>query len=258
MTRAALLAQLRAEIQAVEGRPLQLAGAPTAHWRWGTSESAPESGLSSVEMALGGLHEVVPRQPAHWASAAAIAVRLLQRLPPTHQGRPLLWVQSQQTARERGRLSAAWLAASGLALEQLIFLDVSKPQDALWALEEGVGTAALGAVVAAGIDIGFTASRRLSLICAATAVPLLHLPETAAPTTAACTRWQVAPCASAADPLLPGAAGHPRWQLTLLRARQDSGLAWPATFEVGWTDAADGFVEIPLIHSFVNSARHAA
>jgi protein ImuA len=239
MGKAALLARLREEIGRAEGRAVRLSpesGAGTADDLWRFGGAALDSRFPAG-LGLAALHELSPDQPAHWASAAAIAVRLVQRLPLARAARPLLWVQGSRSMQERGHVSAAHLAATGLALERLVFLEVRKPADALWALEEGLQTPALAAVVAAGIEIGFTASRRLSLACAASGVPLLHLPEVPPGTTAAATRWTVSPRPSAPDLLVPQAVGPPRWRLSLTRARQDVGIAWPTSFEVEWDDA---------------------
>jgi protein ImuA len=236
MTKAALLAQLRAEVSALEGHPERLDSGHSSDSLWCFGSSVLDQNLSGG-LSLAAVHELAPDEPAHWASAVAVAVRLLLRLPPTRDQRPLLWVQNRRTVAERGRLSAASLAAAGLALERLIFLEVSKPAEALWALEEGLQTPSLAAVVAAGVEIGFTASRRLSLACSASAVPLLHLPERASATTAAATRWQVSPRPSAPDLLVSQAVGRSRWHLRLVRARQEGAMRWPASYDVEWDDA---------------------
>jgi protein ImuA len=240
MSKQAVLAQLRTAIATVEGRPARLEDLqPGQAWQFGSADLDARFGL-----AVAAMHTVAPDCPAHWASAAAIALRLLQRLPAPHATRPLLWVQTTRSLQERGRLSAAALTNTGLTVDRLICLDVRTPAEALWALEEALQTPALAAVVAAGIDIGFTASRRLALAAAACAVPLLHLPEQHPANTAATTSWTVTPRTSAPDPLVAQAVGRPRWQLDLVRAKLSGAkisganmMAWPARVEVEWDDA---------------------
>jgi protein ImuA len=248
MDRAALLARLKAEVSALEGRAAQLSRhADDGLWRFGGA--ALEAGFPAG-LALSAMHEFAPAEPAHFACAVAVAVRLLLRLPEARRARPWLWVQPRHLAHERGQLCAAALAAAGLAPERLIFVEVGKMSEAHWAIEEGLHTSALGAVVATGIDMDFTTSRRLALACASGAVPLLHLPERPSLTTAAATRWEVSPRPSAPDPwVAQGCSGRPRWQLALQRARQDVAAKWPANFEVEWDDAALCFDLVPELVS---------
>ncbi len=250
MTKAAVLAQLRAALSVLEGRPAQLEETQNIDsWR-----------IGDISLAVTGVHEIAPAAPSHWSKAAGLAVRLLLCLPAARRGKPLLWVQTTGTLRERGRLSAVRLSQLGLDIDRLILLDVDKPRDALWALDEALRCRALAGVVAAGVDIGFTASRRLSLAAASSHVPLLHVPEHMPATSAALTRWQVAPLPSGVDPWASKAVGPPRWRLTLTRARQPISCALPATFDLEWCHEALRFNLVsPLAYQPVAApAAHAA
>jgi protein ImuA len=237
MSKSAVLARLRAEIARVEGNEARLEATTRAEDLWRFGGPGLDARLSSG-LSLAGIHELSPDIPAHWPSVVAMTLRLMLRLPPTRTQRPLLWVQNRARAQERGRMSATHLVAAGLALERLVLLDVDKDAEALWALEEALHTPTLAAVIACGLDISFTASRRLALACGQTLVPLLHLTERPAAQSAALTRWQVAPLPSAPEPLLIRMVGSPRWRLTLLRARMDMGCLWPVDFNVEWNNRA--------------------
>jgi hypothetical protein len=248
MDKAALLARLKAEVSALEGRAAQLVpSADDGLWRFGGA--GLDAGFPAG-LALSAMHEFAPAEPAHFASAVAVAVRLLLCLPEARWARPLLWVQPRRIGSERGQLCAAALTLVGLPCDRLIFVEVGKMSDAHFTLEEGLHTAALGAVVAGGIDMDFTTSRRLALACNERAVPLLHLPERPSVTTAAATRWEVSPRPSGPDPWVKqGCSGNLRWQLALQRARQDVAAKWPMVMQVEWDDAALCFDLVPELVS---------
>ena len=65
---------------------------------------------------------------------------VLARLPRSDA--PILWVQDRVSRRETGRPSLA-----GMGARSLITVDVSRAQDVLWAMEDGLRCKALGAVV---------------------------------------------------------------------------------------------------------------
>lgn len=232
MDKAALLARLRDDLSRQSGRGFPEPDGGSACWQLG------DGAALAVPLPPAAVHELAPELPSQWASAAAVAVRWLLRLPEARQACPILWVEMAVTARERGALCATALAGLGLAPERLILVEARKPAEALWALEEGARLPGLAAVVAAGVPVPFTASRRLTLACEASGVPLLHLPEVPAATSAAATRWRVAPLPGVPEPLLPGHAGAPRWRLQLVRARQGLAWRWPRTIEVEWKDGA--------------------
>lgn len=134
-------------------------------------------------------------------------------------GSSVLWVQDRPSRREGGQ---PYVAGFGVALD-VLHLEASRPRDVLWAVEEGLGCPALGAVVAevwgdpAALD--FTATRRLALRAEAHGVRALLLRRAATPgLSAARTRWRVA--------ALPAREGAARWRVTLLRALRHPQTEW--------------------------------
>jgi len=93
-------------------------------------------------LALGALHEVLGAgaDEEDGAVAAAFAAALLARLTRRHDG-PVLWCLAT------GDLYAPGLAARGLAPECLIVARCRDDSDILWAMEEGLRSAALAAVL---------------------------------------------------------------------------------------------------------------
>jgi len=179
-------------------------------------------------LALGALHEVLGAgaDEEDGAVAAAFAAALLARLTRRHDG-PVLWCLAT------GDLYAPGLAARGLAPECLIVARCRDDSDILWAMEEGLRSAALAAVLGEIGTLAPTAGRRLQLACEAGGVTgfVLRRWRTAgtaasqrgAPS-AAVTRWRVAaaPSRATGEPGL----GLPLWRVELVRCRGGAPAAW--------------------------------
>jgi protein ImuA len=170
-----------------------------------------------ARMAREGVHELAGAGFGDHAAAAGLAVAALAA-----HGRPgpVLWIAEAALLREHGRTLARGLAAAGLDPGRVLSVRAPRALDALRALEEGLRSGAVAAVVAELTEAGFTATRRLSLATEASGVPaLLLLPHTRGGATAAQARWRVAAAPSAGDPHDPRAPGAARWRVTLERSR---------------------------------------
>ena len=149
--------------------------------------------------------------------------------------RPLLWVQERMAILESGRVHPP-----GFAFSDLIHVETRDAKSALWAMEEGLRCAAIGAVIGeiwgdpAALD--FTATRRRAVAAEryGVAAYLVRLGGTAN-LSGARLRWRVASAPSLMHPLNPRAPGVAAWQAELFRARG----AAPGTWRL--TDEADGF-----------------
>jgi protein ImuA len=201
-------------------------------------------------LALGALHEVSGFGPDEEDGAvpAAFVAGLCARLA---SAKPVLWCESGA-----GDLYGPGLAACGLAPERLLVVRANHPQDLLWAMEEGLRSRGLAAVVGEIADLPGPASRRLQLAAENSGVTAFALrryrwaaalpgknefcqtnPISRAPN-AAVTRWLVSPLPSLVGDE-PG-VGRPRWRLELWRARG----AAPADWIVEACDAT-GHVALP-------------
>ena len=213
-------------------------------------ERLPGGGLP-----LTGLHEIEGER-AEWDDGVAggFCLALLARLAaardrhkrPVLAG-PVLWAAAQ------GDLYAPGLAGFGLDPGRLLLVRAGNDRDLLWALEEGLRSGAVGAVVGEVMALDRTAGRRLQLAAEAAGLPcfLLHRPRLAgrggAGPSAAVTRWRVAPQPSLIGPSLPevpaegeagpGLIGRPRWRVALLRCRG----AAPADFVMEWDHETGAF-----------------
>ncbi|MCC6925803.1 hypothetical protein [Novosphingobium sp.] len=136
--------------------------------------------------------------------------------------RPFLWVQDQAALRLSGRPYRPGLPPA--LRSRLIHVAAEKPEDALFALEEGLRCRdlafVLGELAGNPRALSFTASRRLSLVAEKHGVPLwLVRLDAARDLSSARMRWQVSSAPSAPSRWNPAAPGHPVWQAELFRAR---------------------------------------
>jgi len=104
--------------------------------------AALDAALPGGGLALGALHEVMGAGPDEedGAVAAAFAAGILARLART-EGTPILWCLGADD------LYAPALAAYGLAPERLLLARCRSDEDILWAMEEGLRSAVLAAVI---------------------------------------------------------------------------------------------------------------
>ena len=148
--------------------------------------------------------------------------------------KPVLWVQDHVSRREAGRPYLAGLPA-GL---RVIHVQVSRPVDALWAMEEALGcdglSAVLGEVWGDPPALDFTATKRLALRAEARALPCFLIRRAAsANLSAARLRWRVSSLPARLHPDDPRAPGDPLWRAELFRARWRNPGEWVASHDAG-------------------------
>jgi len=147
---------------------------------------------------------------------------------------PLLWVQDRLTRREAGEPYLPGLPPGFT----LIRVDVGKPVDVLWAMEQALGCRKLGGVLgeiwgeARAVD--FTATKRLALRAETRGVPCWLIRRAAvADLSAARERWRVTAAPSLPHPDDDRAPGAPVWQADLFRARGRTPGQWDMTWDRG-------------------------
>ncbi|MFM9859376.1 hypothetical protein RUR49_12935 [Pseudoxanthobacter sp. M-2] len=203
-------------------------------------------GAAAVDAALGGglaraaLHEVAAARPGDPSAALGFVLGLAARAA-AFKGR-VLWVVEGAAAGEAGALYGPGLDGFGLPARRLVVLAVRRPVDALWAMEEGLKTPGLAAVVAEFLDGGavdLTASRRLSLAAGAGGGLGLIVAHRGGPgPSAAVTRWRAG--AAAAAPDRHGGLGPPAVALSLTRNRRGPCGA----FIIEWDSHAGRFADL--------------
>lgn len=219
--------QLQSQILAMQG----LSGPSTA--------KPVSTGLGSLEMAFpnqtfptGAVHEFTSTAPVDGAATNGFMAGLLGCLMQTRG--ICLWVSTKRS------LYPPALKAFGIAPERIIFIDLKKDKEALWAIEEGLKCKSLAAVVGELTSLDFTASRRLQLAVEHSRVTgFIHRLQPKSENTVACvSRWKITPLASWQQDEAPG-LGFPRWNVELLKVRNGK----PGTWQVEWTTT--GFREVP-------------
>ncbi len=184
---------------------------------------------------------------ASWSAARAFLLRALIRRLQACSGQgsrhgAVLWCWPQIFAKEFGGLYGPGLAGLGLHSERLNIVEPSRSQDVLWAMEEGLKSAAVVCVVGVLDDIGLTPARRLALAAARTGVPALVLtgPRTP-PMAATATRWRVGPAPSCDHPIDPALPGSLRLGLTLERCRRAPLAAALPSMTIAWCNGTRRF-----------------
>ena len=228
-----------------------VAGAIGERWRLpgGGAPGAYESGASAPTLAGGGA------PGAYESGASAPTLAELFAASPRDGGwagfllgqvdakRPLLWVQERMAILESGRVHPPGLGAPGFSFADLIHVEARDARAALWAMEEGLRCAAIGAVIGeiwgdpAALD--FTATRRLAVAAERHGVAafLIRLGGSAN-LSGARLRWRVASAPSLPHPLNRQAPGAAVWAAELFRARGTAPGSWVITHER--EDAAAG------------------
>jgi protein ImuA len=123
------------------------------------------------------------------------------------------------------------LQSFGISPDRIIFIDLKKDKDVLWATEEALKCGGLAAVVSELPELSFTASRRLQLAVEQSRVTgfILRNKPKQLGTTACVTRWQISSMPSSTIDDLPG-IGFPRWNVDLLKVRNGK----PGSWQIEW------------------------
>ncbi len=176
-------------------------------------------------MAKAQLHEVFATIDDS-ASAAGFAVASILAA----KAAPVMWLRTEASERQGGRLHATGLVEMGLDVTSLVLGLVEDEASLLRAAADAARCHGLGTLVmeswgrAPGLDL--TATRRLMLAAEASGVTILSLRIGAEPVpSAAASRWRVA--ASCSRLLDADAPGKPAFDIELLRRRGgQAGLRW--------------------------------
>lgn len=123
--------------------------------------------------------------------------------------------------------------------ENVLFVEMSRQKDVLWAVEEALKYKGLAAVVGELQAMNFVQSRRLQLAVersGVTAFILRHLTKQSAGqmgTTASTIRWRIRPLPSVpVQEGLPG-VGFPRWEAEMLKVRNGNPGRWKVEWRAG-------------------------
>lgn len=172
--------------------------------------------------------------PGNEGAGAGLALALARDEMRSGEARGWLWVQDSRAIRLGGRPYQPGLPPA--LRHRLVHVAARSPEDALFALEEGLRCRDLALVIGeiAGNPraLDFTAVRRLSLAVERHGVPLwLVRLDARRDLSSARQRWEAASVPSPAPSWNPAVPGAPAWQAELFRARTHPPGKWTLSDE---------------------------
>ncbi len=191
------------------------------------------TGLREVEKAfpdqafpLGAVHEFISNAKADAAATSGFMAGLISQL--MQKSGTVVWVSTRRT------IFPPALAVFGIDPGRIIFIDLWRQKDVLWAIEEALKCSALPAVIGELSELSFTESRRLQLAVEQSRVTgFIHRYNPKSENITACvTRWKIQPLMSETGSM-PG-VGFPRWNVQLLKVRNGKPGAW----QIEWSEGS--------------------
>src|SRR5664279_1680978 len=160
--------------------------------------AAITNAFPNAEFPFGGIHEFIAAGAEDAAASSGFIAGILTSL--MDNGGATIWISSYRT------IFPPALAAFGVAPDKIIFIDLKKEKEILWAMEEALKCNGLVAVVGEIAELSFTASRRLQLAVEESKVTgfILRRNPGSINTTACLTRWQITSLPSETADDLPG------------------------------------------------------
>jgi protein ImuA len=231
------LAMLRRELALIAGGER-----PSEAGRFATGHEGLDAALGGG-LARGRVHELFAAEMDDVASATGFAAMLALRAT---EGKPILWLKSDEAERRGGRFHAPGFAELGGDPDTLVLGLAPDGKALLRGAVDATRCSGLGAVIVECWGkcpkLDLTASRRLSLAAEQSGVTLLMLRLQAEPSPSATdTRWAVS--AAPSRVLEANAPGLPMFEIELLRRRAGpSGMRW----RLEWDRDQLAFREPPL------------
>lgn len=193
-------------------------------------DGAPPFGLGPMEETFPGgvfptgtIHEFICEAPEHTAASGGFIAGILSQLMAGSGA--CLWISRSRT------MFPPALKGFGVEPDRIIFANLPREKDVLWAMEEALKCEGLAAVCCELSEISFLQSRRLQLAVEQSKVTgfivLSDARKLGATTSAA--RWRIRPMPSVLEEGMPG-VGLPRWQVELVKVRNGN----PGSYQLGW------------------------
>jgi protein ImuA len=228
--KADIINRLKMDILPLEGLRMSMAG------------EALDAGLGPMNRAfpqgsfpLGAVHEFISSGPESAAATGGFISALIS--PLMKKGGACIWIGSS------GKIFPPALQLFGIEPARIIFIDLQKEKDLLWAVEEALKCHGLAAVVAEIPSLSLTVSRRFQLAVEQSQVTgFIHRSNTRIlNTNASISRWKISPLPTETYDALPG-LGYPRWNVELLKIRNGK----PGIWQVEWSDQRFNHISNPI------------
>jgi protein ImuA len=220
-TKADIIAQLQRDILPLQG------------YRTTANDTILDVGLGPLKNAFpnssfptGAIHEFISAGAEDGAATAGFVSCLLSSLMSA--GGATIWISSCK------KVFPPALRSFGIAPDRIIFIDLHKEKEILWAMEEALKCKGLSAVIGEMHELSFTASRRLQLAVEQSQVTgfVLRRDPRHLNTTACIARWKITSLPSELADGMPG-LGFPRWNAELLKIRNGRPGSWKMEFAAG-------------------------
>src|SRR5687767_4771885 len=178
-----------------------------------------EKSFPNDNFPLGAIHEFLSNAKEDAAATSGFVAGILASL--MRNDGAALWISASRT------LFPPALTSFGINTEKIVFLDLKKDKEVLWAMEEALKCKGLTAVVGEIQELDFVASRRFQIAVEQSRVTgfiLRHNPRNLN-ITASVSRWKISSLISFLNDETPG-VGFPRWNVELLKVRNGKPGAW--------------------------------
>jgi protein ImuA len=174
---------------------------------------------------LGAMHEFLSNGQESRVATAGFISGLVSGL--MKNGGAALWIGTSRTVFPPA------LKMFGIEPERIIFIDLQKERDVLWAMEEALKCNGLAAVIGEMPELSFTISRRFQLAVEKSRVTgfILRSNPRNLNTNACVSRWKINPIPTLSDDELPG-LGFARWNVELVKIRNGK----PGSWQIEWAD----------------------
>lgn len=234
-SKADIIAQLQKEI-------LPLQGFKTLSKKGGN-----DIGLGPIKQAfpnavfpLGAVHEFLSSTTEDATATTGFVSGIISSL--MKKGGAAIWIGAYRT------IFPPALKAFGIAPDKIIFIELKKEKEMLWAMEEALKCEGLAAVIGEIKELSFTDSRRLQLAVEQSQVTgfVLRNNPRHVNTTGCVTRWTITSIASALTNDMPG-VGFPRWNVNLLKVRNGKPGQWQVEWVAGkFRHITDNSIVVPV------------
>ena len=203
---------------------------PLQGFKTASKNAAEDIGLGIIKKAfpnnqfpVGAVHEFIADSPEAATATGGFVAGILASL--MRKGGATIWVSACRT------IFPPALQSFGIAPDKIIFIDLHKEKEMLWAIEEALKCEGLAAVVGELPELSFTTSRRLQLAVEQSGVTgfILRYNPRHINTTACITRWEIRSLPTQLADGMPG-VGFPRWKVDLTKVRNGK----PGNWQVEW------------------------
>ena len=198
-----------------------------------------KNAFPNASFPLGAVHEFIYAGAEDAAATVGFVAAVLASL--MRSGGAAIWISSSRL------IFPPALKSFDIAPDKIIFIDLKKEKEILWAMEEALKCDGLSAVIGEMQELSFTASRRLQLAVEQSRVTgfILRHHSLSLNTSACLTRWKITSLPSVLSDDIPG-IGFPRWNVELLKVRNGKPGAWQIEFAEGCFRHISRITAIPL------------